>query len=94
MLGMNHRLQMRGLLLEKGNLHLKIVATGNAKGKRKRFAEARSSSFLQLSCQAVLTQDPVTGHRGERRWGPHMPHKTLKINSHKAVSEELRHELE
>lgn len=34
MLGMNHKLQMRDLLLEKGNLHLKIVATGNAKGKR------------------------------------------------------------
>lgn len=62
MLGMNHKLQMRGLLLEKGNLHLKIVATGNAKGKRKRFAEAWSSSFLQLSCQTVLTHDPVTGH--------------------------------
>lgn len=64
MLGMNHKLQMRDLLLENGNLHSKIVATGNAKGKRDiKCAEASCSHFLQLGCQVLLTRDPITGHR-------------------------------
>lgn len=33
-LGVNHELQMRDLLLEQGDLLLQILATGKAKGKR------------------------------------------------------------
>ena len=86
MLGVNHELQMGDLLLEKGELPLKILATGKErKHERKRFANASYAVIVSLfvllcfySCAArfsSLATLPL-GILWERRPGPHMPHKT------------------
>ena len=56
MLGVNHKLQMRDLLLEEGNLLLKILATGNAKEKREKDLLKRYTAIFT----AVLPGSPHT----------------------------------
>jgi hypothetical protein len=76
MLGMNHKLQVRNLLLKDGNLHLKILATGNAKEEKERqVTNTLCSSFSCLCCQPFLTHTPLYGIYSKTS-KPHIPHKT------------------
>lgn len=50
MLGVDHELQVRDLLLEKGDLLLKTLGTGEAKGESKDFTNASYSCVFLFIC--------------------------------------------